>query len=366
MTVDLDSTVCEVHGRAKQGAAYGHTRVLGYHPLLAVRDDTGELLHSRMRSGSSQRGHLRFVSETLARLRRPAPGAAVTVRADAGFFSYDMVDRICARGASYSITVPQNSKVKTATAAIDEGAWAPIPYTRGGTAQVAETTIDTGRRDPEGPRRLRLIVRRTRLEGPRRELWPNRRHHCFVTDRSDLDAAGADAHHRAHARVGLAVRDHHRHRPAPLPLGQVLRQRRPARLRRPRPQHHTLDRAPRTRPAPRAAHRRQHHATTAPHSARPPPQPQPPTHPAPAPTLALGPHPHPSTATPPQPAPAHLTPGPGTRRPPAHTPRRHQPAKTQHPRPGAPPQHPDTARQPRTPAHNTPDTTTPSPPVDPG
>ena len=37
MTVDLDSTVCEVCGRAKHGAAYGHTKVLGYHPLVAVR-----------------------------------------------------------------------------------------------------------------------------------------------------------------------------------------------------------------------------------------------------------------------------------------------------------------------------------------
>ena len=57
MTVDVDSTVCEVHGKSKGGAAYGHTKVLGYHPLVAVRDDTGEVLHSRMRSGSSQRGH---------------------------------------------------------------------------------------------------------------------------------------------------------------------------------------------------------------------------------------------------------------------------------------------------------------------
>jgi Transposase DDE domain group 1 len=53
MTIDLDSTVCEVHGHAKQGAAYGYTRVLGYHPLLATRADTGELLHVRMRKGSA-------------------------------------------------------------------------------------------------------------------------------------------------------------------------------------------------------------------------------------------------------------------------------------------------------------------------
>ena len=208
MTVDLDSTVCEAFGKSKHGAAYGHTGVLGYHPLAAVRDDTGEVVHARMRSGSSQRGHLRFAAETLARLARLAPAAAVTVRADAGFFSYEMVDRLRARGARYSITVPHNAKVKAAIAGIDDNDWASIAYTDSGEAQVAETTITTGRRDSQGPRRLRLVVRRTRLpEGPQRELWPHWRHHAFITDRDDLDAEAADAYHRAHARVELAIRD---------------------------------------------------------------------------------------------------------------------------------------------------------------
>src|SRR5512143_763992 len=35
VTVDLDSTICEVYGLAKQGAARGYTGVRGYHPLLA-------------------------------------------------------------------------------------------------------------------------------------------------------------------------------------------------------------------------------------------------------------------------------------------------------------------------------------------
>ena len=67
-----------------------------------------------MRSGSSQRGNVRFARETLARVRRLAAGAAVTVRADAGFFSYDMIAAIGAHGASYSITIPQNAKVRAA------------------------------------------------------------------------------------------------------------------------------------------------------------------------------------------------------------------------------------------------------------
>ena len=210
MTLDLDSTVCEVCGKAKHGAAYGHTKVLGYHPLVAVRSDTGEVLHSRMRSGSSQRGHERFARETLARVRRLAPDAAVTVRADAGFFSYDMIAAIGAHGASYSITIPQNAKVKAATEAIDDDAWASIEYTRGGEAQVAESTITAGRRGDKlrggdgAPAKLRLIVRRTRLLGAQAELWPNWRYHCFVTDREDLDTCAADAYHRAHATVELA------------------------------------------------------------------------------------------------------------------------------------------------------------------
>ena len=49
------------YGKAKGGAAYGYTQVLGYHRLLAVRDDTGEIVHTRMRSGSSQHGQSHFV-----------------------------------------------------------------------------------------------------------------------------------------------------------------------------------------------------------------------------------------------------------------------------------------------------------------
>ena len=62
-----------------------------------------------MRSGSSQRGHSRFVRETLARVRRLGADAAVTVRADSGFFSYEMLDAIEDHRARYSITVAQDA-----------------------------------------------------------------------------------------------------------------------------------------------------------------------------------------------------------------------------------------------------------------
>ena len=56
----------------KQGAGFGYTKVLGYHPILATRADTGEIIHARMRKGSAntQRGARRFIDELIARVRR--------------------------------------------------------------------------------------------------------------------------------------------------------------------------------------------------------------------------------------------------------------------------------------------------------
>jgi hypothetical protein len=49
-------------------------------------------------------------------------------------------------------------------------------------------------------------VRRTRLTGEQAQLWPDWRHHAFVTDRTD-DIVALDADHRRHAVVELAIRD---------------------------------------------------------------------------------------------------------------------------------------------------------------
>ena len=79
LVIDVDSTICEVTGKAKQGAAFGYTKVLGYHPLLATRADTGEVLHARIRKGSTntQRGTGRFIDELVARVRRAGVRAIV-------------------------------------------------------------------------------------------------------------------------------------------------------------------------------------------------------------------------------------------------------------------------------------------------
>ena len=45
LTIDLDSTICETYGLAKEGARHhGYTSARGYHPLLAIAAGTGEVL----------------------------------------------------------------------------------------------------------------------------------------------------------------------------------------------------------------------------------------------------------------------------------------------------------------------------------
>jgi len=200
LVVDVDSTICEVAGKLKAGAAFGYTKVLGYHPLLATRAETGEVLHARMRKGSAntQRGARRFVEELVARVRRAGAAGEIVMRFDSGFWSNATLATLSRLDVRYTMAVRTNTKgIDTVIAAIDEGAWVDIDYTPDGQAQVAETTYN-GRR---------LVVRRTRLTDTRQtRLWPDWRHFAFLTD-LDGDTVGTDEFHRHHAVVELAIRD---------------------------------------------------------------------------------------------------------------------------------------------------------------
>lgn len=205
VTLDVDSTICEVSGKTKAGASYGYTGQLGYHPLLAVRSDTGEIVHSRLRSGSSQKGNTHFITEAVNRVRRAGALGPVTVRADSGFWSYRLIDDLDRLGVEWSITIPQYSQVRKAIANIAEDEWESIDYPESGEAQVAETTICSSSRGDH--RRIRIVVRRTRLSDPeQQQLWPDWRYHAFATN-TELSPVVADRFHRAHARAELAIRD---------------------------------------------------------------------------------------------------------------------------------------------------------------
>jgi hypothetical protein len=199
LTIDLDSTIIEVAGYGKQGASFGYTKRRGYHPILATRADTGEVLHARMRKGSaqSQRGAERFVRELMSRVRRLGASGPLLVRADSGFWSNKTIAALDQHGAHYSIGVTQHESVRRAIEAIPEGGWQQLDdYPPQGIAEIAEGSL-SGRR---------LVVRRTRLVGAQAELFPDWRYHAFVTNREE-PLALVERDHRRHAQIELAIRD---------------------------------------------------------------------------------------------------------------------------------------------------------------
>jgi hypothetical protein len=198
LVIDVDSFVGEVHGYLKQGAAYGYTKLFGCHPIVATRADTREALHIRLRKGSAntQKGILRFCEELIARVDRAGASGVKLLRADSGFWNTKVFERLEKAGWQYSIGVRNIKKVQAAVQAIHENAWQRIDYPDDGEAQIAETVY--------GDRRL--IVRRTRLLGPQAELWPDWRHFCFLTNRTD-DVVLVEAEHREHAVVEQVIAD---------------------------------------------------------------------------------------------------------------------------------------------------------------
>jgi hypothetical protein len=205
LVIDVDSTICEVAGKAKQGAGYGYTHALGYHPLLATIAGTGEILHGRLRHGSAntQRGTKRFVNELVARARRDDPARELTARFDSGFWNGATIANLNRLNVRYTMAIRTSvGAVQTAISGIADEAWQPIDYTCDGQAQVAECDYTSG----QGTTR-RLVVRRTRLTGKaQQKLWPDWRHHAFLTD-LDGDVVEVDRFHREHATVELAIKD---------------------------------------------------------------------------------------------------------------------------------------------------------------
>jgi Transposase DDE domain group 1 len=199
LVIDIDSFIGEVHGEQKQGASYGYTRQLGYHPIAAVRADTGEVLHIRNRKGkaNTQRGASRFVDELLARVRRAGHTGTIVIRADSGFENHKQFKTLDRQGVEFSIGVKQSKTIRALIDQIPDTDWMQVAdYPEGGEAQIAETRLGT----------WRLIVRRTRLVGAQAELFPDWRHHCFATNRT-VPMLVADIDHRDHATIELVIRD---------------------------------------------------------------------------------------------------------------------------------------------------------------
>jgi hypothetical protein len=199
LIVDVDSFVGEAFGPKKQGVGFGYTRVRGYHPILATRADTGEVLHIRLRKGSANtsRGFARFLDELLARVERAGATGPKLLRADSGFWSNHTFTRLDRAGWQFSIGIRLQPAIRAAVEAIPECAWIDLPdYPKTSIAQIAETT--------HGGRRL--VVRRVRTLDRQGQLLPTWELYPFITNRTD-ELRTVEAEHRQHAVVELAIRD---------------------------------------------------------------------------------------------------------------------------------------------------------------
>jgi len=209
LTIDLDSTICETYGLAKQGALHhGYTGVRGYHPLLAVAAGTGDVLMARLREGRAHSGRSagHFLRETVSRVRHAGATGQLTLRADSGFYAHAVVATCRTLKVRFSITVRQHKGLRALIEAIPEHAWRPIPYWIEGGADVAET-VYTPFADQKGAAPVRLIVRRVRpTPGSQLALFALYDYHAFITDRVG-DTLTLEADHRRHAEVENAIRD---------------------------------------------------------------------------------------------------------------------------------------------------------------
>ena len=209
LTIDLDSTICETYGLAKEGATrFTYTKVRGYHPLLAIAAGTGDVLMARLRGGNANAGRSagHFLRETIGRIRSAGATGQLTMRADSGFYAHGVVAVCRAMKVRFSVTVRQHRSIRRLIEAIPEAAWAPIPYWIDGGADVAETTY-TPFADRPDARPVRLIVRRVRpTPGSQLAAFVLYDYHAFITDRAG-ETLVLEADHRRHAEIENAIRD---------------------------------------------------------------------------------------------------------------------------------------------------------------
>ena len=114
----------------------------------------------RLRKGraNTTRGAANFLRETVSRVRYAGATGPLTMRADSGFYTHDMVAACRDQKVRYSITVRQHPSLRNLIEAIPEDDWTPISYWMDGGADVAETSYTPFASEPDAVP-VRLIVR---------------------------------------------------------------------------------------------------------------------------------------------------------------------------------------------------------------
>ena len=192
LTIDLDSTICETYGLAKEGARdHGYTGQrgaitrcwpwpLGAPPTSCVRRWGGCATPG---PGDNS---------------RCAPTAASTPTPSSPFVARW-------RSATPSPSA-SSASLRSLIEAIPEQDWTPIPYWMDGAADVAETSYTPFQSKPDAAP-VRLIVRRVKpTPGSQLALFATYSYHGCITDREG-ETLELEADHRRHAEIENAIRD---------------------------------------------------------------------------------------------------------------------------------------------------------------
>jgi hypothetical protein len=224
--VDIDDTIIEVHGYAKQGSGYGYSGVRGLNALLATvstKDTAPVVVAQRLRKGScgSPRGAKRLVADALKTTQQLTGASSLPplVRADSAFYGHPSIAAALKAGADVSVTVRLDNRIKAAIAAIPADAWTPIEYTdavydegtrtwisRAEVAEIPFVAFAAQKKTHRVPGRL--VVRRIPDLNPSGKdgqdtLFDTWRFHAFftTTDPATAGTVAADKTHRGHAII---------------------------------------------------------------------------------------------------------------------------------------------------------------------
>ena len=207
--IDIDSMQKRVYGHAKQGARFGHTKIQGKSVLvrglnaLAATISTPiaapVIAATRLRGGNaaSARGAAGLAAQAIAVARACGCTATIIVRMDSAYCNAGVIGAIRRQGARFSVTVPMNTSIRAAIAAVPGKSWTAIKYPQAvwddqldcwiSDAEVAETGYTAFASKKSKAVTARLIVRRVRDQNKKAaagqgELFPVWRHHAVFTD----------------------------------------------------------------------------------------------------------------------------------------------------------------------------------------
>lgn len=236
IVIRLDASIVIAHSD-KIGAKGTFKGTYGHHPLLAVCDNTGELLVVMLRAGNagSNTGadHVQVLDAAIAQI--PAPYRRdLLVTIDGAGAGHQIVDHITAlntalehggrgRKVEYSIGFDLDDRARAAITRLGERGWEPALDTDGTprkNAHVAELTgLLRASVGADGqpvdqlktwPKDLRVIVRRepipTGMQVSLFEQHDGYRYQVLATNTTGGQLQRLEARHRVHARVEDGVR----------------------------------------------------------------------------------------------------------------------------------------------------------------